>query len=96
MLGSLTVVLKNGQRYGAVNGLTPLRKGWGDAGGVNELAQMVLAFECSGVLTTVDIQDVERIELNTWAQSGAGQSANPDIVPTNLSVHYGTQVRSQP
>ena len=95
MLGSLTIVLKNGKRYGA-NGLTTLRKGWGDAGESDAYEQMVLAFEHAGILMSVDLQDVESIELNTWPSAGAMGMANAGTAPTNISVHYGTQVRSKP
>lgn len=56
MLGSLTVIRKDGQRY-AANNLQVLRKSWPEYG------QSVLVFECSGVLTQFDVQDVDRIEL---------------------------------
>ena len=57
-LGSITVVRQNGQRY-AANNLQVLRKDWGN------YEQCVLVFECSGVLTTFDWEDVRAIETNT-------------------------------
>lgn len=57
-LGSITVRHQNGQRY-AANNLQVLRKSWG------EYEQCILVFECSGVLTTFDWEDVAAIEVNS-------------------------------
>lgn len=57
-LGSITVVHQNGHRY-AANNLQVLRKSWG------QYQQCVLVFECSGVLTTFDWEDVKAIETNS-------------------------------
>lgn len=52
----ITVIKKDGQRY-AANNLQLLKKGWG-----GDYQQTVLVFECSGVLTSFDVQDIASID----------------------------------
>lgn len=58
MIFSLTVELKNGQRYDAQN-IQVLRKGWGA-----DFQKQVITFECSGVQTTFDAEDVKDVTYN--------------------------------
>ena len=58
MIFSFTVKRKDGQRYAAQN-VQILRKGWG-----GDYMRQVVAFECSGVLTVFDAEDVESVEFN--------------------------------
>lgn len=55
---SMTVELKNGQRYDAKN-IQIVRKGWG-----GDYMTEVVVFVCSGVITSFDCNEVKDITYN--------------------------------